>query len=137
MRRRHQRRVALLSFFLAPRARAPKYRGTRHVTADGARELEGFTASFMSALQEVRRQNDLRPAGAARRRVFLLDVGANDGKWADTVMRQAHAALPTPDNANLPSTHVELVLVEPQQRFYAQNVRRAAKWNGTFLPVAA
>ena len=40
MRRRHQRRVALLSFFLAPRARAPKYRGTRHVTADGARELQ-------------------------------------------------------------------------------------------------
>ena len=109
-------------------ARAPKAYGRRHLTADGAREVDEFTADFVRQLKAVDKQNAAITSSSPRR-VFLLDVGANDGQWSDSMMRLAQA--------QQPSTRVELILVEPQQRFYATNQRRAARWNGTFLPVAA
>ena len=133
MRRQAAVAVPLL---LLTNARAPKMHGTRRVTQQGVREMEQFTAAFARQLEDVAARN---AAGVERpRRVFLLDVGANDGRWSDAMMRHLNSVLlraPAGRIAN--ATRVELVLIEPQLRFRALNLRRAAEWNGTFLPVAA
>lgn len=105
------------------------------MTARGATELEAFTSAFMRDLEAVKQRNDAAN-GAVARRVFLFDVGANDARWADGMMRQARSVLGG-TRGRPQSTRVELVLVEPQSRFYAANARTAALWNATFLPVAA
>ena len=133
-RRRSSASAAVSSLLILasqPRsARAPKTHGLRRVTPQGVRELDNFTAAFMRELEVVSKYNAAAAATSSPpRRVFLLDVGANDGRWSDQIMRMAQAAHPT--------TRVELVLVEPQRRFYATNQLRAQRWNGTFLPVAA
>lgn len=107
--------------------------GGRHLTIEGHRELNSFTNAFVREFQRVAVRN---AAGGRHQRVFLLDVGANDGRWSQMMMRQLRASS-SPVAGDRHPTRVELVMVEPQPRYYSHNAQIAAKWNGTFLPVAA
>jgi len=61
--------------------------------------------------------------------ISVLDVGANDGRWAESMMRRLTAAAPHLD--------VQLTIIEPQPRFHGTLRNVAGRWNGTFLPYAA
>jgi len=62
-----------------------------------------------------------------QRRVLIWDIGANDGEWADSIMKR----LPKPHRRQ---TH--LSVFEPQPRFARKLASLAEAWSGTFYAAA-
>ncbi len=87
-------------------------------------QLHIFHASQQVATNFISRAASLPPVA----KVHVLDVGANNGKWAESMMKLLTAAAP--------HVNASLTMVEPQPKFIGLLNPIAHRWNGTFLPLA-
>ena len=67
--------------------------------------------------------------------VVIFDVGANNGRWSDAVMR--YLSKPSNIGRQTALRRTRLMMFEPQPRYRAALKSIADNWNGTHMPVAA
>jgi len=92
-------------------------------------KMIGFNASS-PATQAFLTDLKARDLSAA----VLLDVGSNNGMWADAAMKAA--TLIAPQERRGDPAPVNLFMFEVQPRFFNRLGVLAARWNGSFVPRA-